>query len=160
MSRHRLALVLAAALLLAPLAAGTQSPPTPPPYHPGLGDLMLLTVQPRHLKIGLAGQHQNWAYAAFAVHELEQAFERIERQVPKWREFDIPSLIASTVKQPLDALEAAAKAKSAPQFDDAYRQLTAACNACHQSANLGMIVIQAPQSASPFANQDFRPQKP
>ena len=160
MSRHRLGFALATALLLAPLDAGSQNPPTPPTYHPGLGDLMTLTVQPRHLKIGLAGQQQNWAYAAYEVHELEEAFERIERQVPKWREFDIHALIASTVKQPLDALEAAAKAKSAPQFDEAYRQLTAACNACHQSANLGMIVIQVPQSASPFANQDFRPQKP
>ena len=160
MSRHRLAFVLAAALLLAPLAAGSQTAPTPPAYRPGLGDLMTLTVQPRHFKIGLAGAQQNWAYAAYEVHELEEAFERIERQVPKWREFDIPALIASTVKQPLDALEAAAKAKSTPQFDAAYRQLTAACNACHQSANLGMIVIRTPQSDSPFANQDFRPQKP
>jgi hypothetical protein len=159
MSRHRLGFVLAAALLLVPLAAGSQSAPTPPPYRPGLGDLMTLTVQPRHLKIGLAGEQQNWAYAAYEVHELEEAFERIGRLVPKWREFDIPNLIASTVKQPIDALEEAAKAKSAPQFDDAYAKLTAACNACHQSTNLGMIVIQAPKT-SPFANQDFRPRKP
>ena len=39
-----------------------------------------------------------------------EAFERIARQVPKWRDFDIGQLIAATVKQPLDDLEAAAKA--------------------------------------------------
>ena len=160
MSRHRFGFALAAALLLAPLAAGSQSAPTPPAYRPGLGDLMTLTVQPRHLKLGLAGEQQNWRYAAYEVHELEEAFERIARLVPKWRELDIASLIASTVKQPLDALEEAAKAKSRPQFDDAYAKLTTACNACHHSANLGMIVIQSPKTSSPFANQDFRPQKP
>jgi hypothetical protein len=159
MSRHRLGFVLAAALLLVPLAAGSQSTPTPPTYRPGLGDLMTMTVQPRHLKVGLAGEQHNWAYLAYEVHELEEAFERIARLVPKWREFDIPNLIASTVKQPIDALEEAAKTKSAPLFDDAYAKLTAACNACHQSTNLAMIVIQAPKT-SPFANQDFRPQKP
>ena len=159
MSRHRLAFVLAAVLLLAPLGADSQTAPTPPAYRPGLGDLMTLTVQPRHLKIGLAGEQQNWTYAAYEVHELEEAFERITRLVPKWRELDIASLIASTVKQPIDALEEAAKTKSAPLFNDAYAKLTAACNACHQSTNLGMIVIQAPKT-SPFANQDFRPQKP
>jgi hypothetical protein len=159
MSRHRLAFVLAAALLLAPLAAGSQSPTAPPAYRPGLGDLMTMTVQPRHLKVGLAGEQQNWAYAAYEVHELEEAFERVERLVPKWRDFDIAALVASTIRQPIEALEEAAKAKSPPLFNDAYEKLTAACNACHKSANLGMIVIQAPKS-SPFANQDFRPTKP
>ena len=40
----------------------------------------------------------------------------------------------------------------------AYGHLTDTCNACHQSANVGLVVIQVPKS-SPFANQDFRPQK-
>jgi len=159
MSRHRLAFVLATALLLAPLAAASQTAPTPPAWRPGLGDLMTMTVQPRHLKVGLAGEQQNWAYLAYELHELEEAVERVGRLVPKWRNLDIAALLASTVKQPIEALEAAAQAKSPSQFNDAYEKLTAACNACHQSANLGMIVIQAPKS-SPFANQDFRPQKP
>ena len=36
---------------------------TPPPYQPGMGDLMVTIVQPRHLKLGLAGQARNWDYA-------------------------------------------------------------------------------------------------
>ena len=111
------------------------------------------------LWIGLAGQEQNWAYARYEVHELEEALERVVRQVPKWREFDIAVLAASSVKQPIDDLEEAVEAKSPPRFDDAYAKLTAACNACHQSSNVGMIVIQVPKT-SPFANQDFRPVKP
>ena len=34
--------------------------PQPPTYRPGLGDLMTMTVQPRHIKLGLAGREKNW----------------------------------------------------------------------------------------------------
>ena len=151
LSRSILVLVLAL-----PAAAVAQ---TPAPYRPGLGDLMTMTVQPRHLKLGLAGQEKNWPYLVYEGHELEEAFERIAKQVPKWREFDIPQLLAATVKQPLDDLEAAAKANDGRRFDAAYRQLTDACNACHKSANVGVIAIKAPD-ASAFPNQDFRAPKP
>ena len=120
---------------------------------------MTMTVQPRHLKLGLAGQEKNWPYAVYEGHELEEAFERVAKQVPKWREFDIAPLIAATVKQPLDDLEAAAKASDGPRFDAAYRQLTDACNACHKSANVGVIAIKVPD-ASAFPDQDFRATKP
>jgi hypothetical protein len=158
MPRRRLAIApiapILAALLLATPAADAQDAP-PVAYRPGLGDLMTMTVQPRHLKVGLAGQEQNWAYLQYEVHELEEAFERIVKLVPKWREFDIAALVASSVKQPIEDLEQAAKVKAPPLFNDAYAKLTAACNACHQSANVGIIVIRAPRS-SPFSNQDFR----
>ena len=150
--RHSI-LILGLAL---PAAAAAQ---TPAPYRPGLGDLMTMTVQPRHLKLGIAGQEKNWPYAAYEGHELEEAFERIAKLVPKWREFDIPQLLAATVKQPLDDLEAAAKANDGRRFDAAYRQLTDACNACHKSANVGVIAIKVPD-ASAFPNQDFRAAKP
>jgi hypothetical protein len=120
---------------------------------------MTMTVQPRHLKVGLAGEEKNWPYLLYELHELEEAFDRIVKLVPKWRDHDIAALVASSVKQPIEELEEAAKVKSPPLVYDAYEKLTAACNACHQSANVGMIVIQMPRG-SPFANQDFRPQKP
>jgi hypothetical protein len=142
--------------LVLPAVAAAQ---TPAPYRPGLGDLMTMTVQPRHLKLGIGGQEKNWPYAAYEGHELEEAFERIAKLVPKWREFDIPQLLAATVKQPLDDLEAAAKAGDGQRFDAAYRQLTDACNACHKSANVGVIAIKVPD-ASAFPNQDFRATKP
>jgi hypothetical protein len=146
-------LVLALAL---PTAASAQ---TPPAYRPGLGDLMTMTVQPRHLKLALAGRDQNWAYAAYEWHELEESLERIATQVPKWRELDIGQLMAATVKQPLDDLEAAIKASDGQRFNTAFRQLTDACNACHKSANLAVIVIKVPDESA-FPNQDFRATKP
>lgn len=159
--RHAIALALATTALLMPLAAGGQgSPPEPPAYRPGLGDLMTMTVQPRHLKAGLAGQERNWALLAYEVHELEEALERVAKLVPKWRDLDIAALIEGATKAPIETLEEAAKARDAVRFNDAYARLTAACNACHQSAKVGMIVIQVPRGSSPFTNQDFRPAKP
>ena len=143
-------------VLAFPAAAAAQ---TPAPYRPGLGDLMTMTVQPRHLKLGSRRPGEELALCRYEGHELEEAFERIAKLVPKWREFDIPQLLAATVKQPLDDLEAAAKAGDGRRFDAAYRQLTDACNACHKSANVGVIAIKVPD-ASAFPNQDFRATKP
>lgn len=131
----------------------------PPTYRPGLGDLMTMTVQPRHLKVGLAGLEKNWAYAAYELHELQESFERVARIWPKWREVAIADLVMATTKEPMETLGQAIKAGDATKFADAYGRLTGTCNACHQSANVGVVVIQVPKT-SPFANQDFRPVKP
>ena len=116
-------------------------------------------MQPRHLTLGLAGQARNWDYADYAQHELEEALETVEKHIPKWRNLDIGQLMAATVKQPLEEVEKAVKAKNAVAFDAAYRQVTEACNACHRSANLPAIVIKVPD-ASAFPNQEFRVTRP
>ncbi|MBX9944534.1 MAG: hypothetical protein K2Y40_10690 [Reyranella sp.] len=149
-----MAMVLVAAL---PLGAAAQ---TPPPYQPGMGDLMVMTVQPRHLKLGLAGQARNWDYADFAHHELEESLENVEKHIPKWRDLDIVQLMAATTKQPLEAVEKAVKARNAAAFDAAFKQLTDSCNACHRSSNLPAIVIKVPDGSSAFPNQEFRPARP
>ena len=51
--------------------------PQSPSYRPGLGDLMTMTVQPRHIKLGIAGRENNWAFAAYELHELEEAAEKL-----------------------------------------------------------------------------------
>jgi hypothetical protein len=141
-------------------AAGVlaQANPPAPAYRPGLGDLMTMTVQPRHLKLGLAGQERNWAYAAYELHELEESFERVARSWPKWRQVEIAETIKATTTIPMARLDEAIKGKDAARFIEAYARLTETCNACHQSSNVGVVVIQVPK-ASPFTNQDFRPQK-
>src|SRR5271170_4426711 len=126
------------------------------PYHPGLGELMTAFVQPRHIKLGLAGNQQNWPYAAYELGELTETFDDVAQLVPKHGNLSIPEAIASTVKQPIAALDAAVKAMDAAAFAKAYADLTAACNGCHQSAGHPMIVIQVP-TVSAFPDQDFRP---
>jgi len=129
------------------------------PYHPGLGELMTAFVQPRHTKLGLAGAAQNWAYAAYELNELRETFEDVGRLVPKHAKLAIPPAIAATVTPAMATLDAAIKAKDQTGFTKAYADLTAGCNACHQSADHPMIVIQVPTAAA-FPDQDFRPQKP
>ena len=64
-------------------------------------------------------------------------------------------MITTTVKEPLAALDRAIKAEDGTQFVAAYGQLTAACNACHQSYDRAAIVIQ-PATVAAFPDQDFR----
>jgi len=126
------------------------------PYGPGLGDLMTATVQPRHTKLGLAAREGNWPYAAYELHELKEAFDRVAKTWPKWRTFSISEMMASVTKEPVAALDQAIKTGDSGRFTAAYEQLTAACNTCHRSADRGVIVIQSPTSSS-FPDQDFRP---
>jgi hypothetical protein len=130
------------------------------PYRLGLGEMMTAFVQPRHIKLGLAGAAQNWDYAAYELGELQETFEDIGKTILKHGTLAIPEAIASTVKPPLDAIDAAIKAKDGAAFTKAYGDLTTACNACHQSADHKMIVIQVPTvSGTAFPDQDFNPQK-
>jgi mono/diheme cytochrome c family protein len=127
------------------------------PYHPGLGELMTAFVQPRHIKLGLAGAAQNWPLAAYELGELRETFEDVGKLVPKHGGLAMPSAIAATVTPSLTTLAAAVKAKDAAAFAKGYAELTTGCNACHQSADHPMIVIQAPTGAAVFPDQDFRP---
>lgn len=128
------------------------------PYHPGLGELMTAFVQPRHIKLGLAGQAQNWDYAAYELAELKETFEDVGKMILKHGNLQIAPAIASTVTPAMDALDKATKAKDAAAFAKAYDDLTDACNACHKSADHPMVVIQVP-SAAAFPDQNFSPPK-
>jgi hypothetical protein len=140
-------------------STNTEETKSAAPYHPGLGELMTAFVQPRHIKLGLAGQAENWDYAAYELGELRETFEDVGKLVPKHGNLAIPPAIASTVTPAMAALDAAIKAKDPAAFAKAYAELTAGCNACHQSGDHPMIVIQVP-TVSAFPDQDFRPPKP
>src|SRR5215471_8636523 len=118
-------------LALPGAVSAQQSASAPVAYRPSLGDLMTMTVQPRHLKLGLAGEQQNWPYAAYELHELEEAFERVVLVSPKWRDFWLTDMVKSVLTDPMAALDRAIKVRDAGQFGAAYDQLTAACNTCH-----------------------------
>lgn len=157
---HALKAVLAAAVAIGWAAtAAAQTPAAPPPaFRPTLGDLMTAFVQPRHLKIGLAGQTRNWEYLAYERHELEETFEAIEKLVPRYRNASMEDLL-KMIEEPLKSLDTAIKARDAAAFDAAYAKLTDACNACHVATEHRMVVIQVPRAAM-FPNQNFAVPKP
>jgi hypothetical protein len=143
-----------------PLPAASQSqPPAAEPYRPGLGDLMTMTVQPRHIKLALAGRENNWAYAKYELHELQEAFERIVRVWPKYKRLPLGGVIDAIAKGPMAEIAKTIHDKNSEQFAAAYAALTEGCNACHEAANVGFVVIKVPDSAS-FPDQDFGRQKP
>ena len=158
--RLRITLAAGAALFLlalgsTPHAQAPASPPSPD-YHPSMGDLMTMAVQPRHTKLGLAGARGNWTYATYELAELRNAFARIARTIPIYGSTDTAAIIDAMTRTPLAALESAVKSADAQKFSSAYSQLTAACNACHASQAHAMVVIKAP-AESAYADQDFEP---
>lgn len=155
-----------AAILLAVLGlstvsmmAASQTAPPPQAYRPGLGDLMTMTVQPRHTKIAIAGREANWPLAKYELHQLQEALDRVVQNWPRWRGFPLGGMVEAVEKGPMAALAEAIEAKNAEQFGAAMGQLTEGCNACHQAANVGMVAIKTPDASS-FPDQEFRPAKP
>jgi hypothetical protein len=126
-----------------------------PDYHPSLGDLMTMAIQPRHTKLALAGEEGDWPYALYELSELRNAFARVARTVPIYRNIDMAAVIGALTTEPLQAVERAIKAQDAGQFKTAYAGLTTACNACHLSQDHAPVVIRVP-TANPYPDQDFR----
>lgn len=150
-----LAMAAAAAAICLVLSGGPgQAQTTQPDYHPSLGDLMTMAVQPRHIKLGLAGRARNWSYLTYEASELRNAFNRVARTVPSYRNQDMAGMVAANIKEPLDHMDAAIKARDGRRFDAAYAEVTHACNSCHQGLGHPEVVIQLPQ-ASMYPDQNF-----
>jgi hypothetical protein len=132
-----------------PAAVGSQ-----PDYHPSMGDLMTMAIQPRHIKLGLAGRNGNWVYAEYELSELRNAFARIARTIPTYRNADMTVVIGAMTTASLQSVEDSIRGKDVARFKTAYAQLTAVCNACHVSQDHAMVVIRVP-SGDAYPDQDF-----
>ncbi|HEX3972806.1 MAG TPA: hypothetical protein VHX19_15875 [Stellaceae bacterium] len=155
---RRLSIIILATALLQfgwPAAAQTDASPQGS-YRPGLGDMMTMTVQPRHIKLAEAARERNWTYAAYELHELQEAFDRIAAVWPEWQHYPIAAMIKFNLADPFAALETAIKASDSAKFDSAYKLLTESCDSCHQAAGREMVVIKVPGEAT-FPDQDFAP---
>jgi hypothetical protein len=164
MKRPIVASLLAIPVLIgASVMAASQSPPPQPQqqqaYRPGVGDLMTATIQPRHAKIMYAAREANWPLAKYELHQLQEALDRVVQAWPRWKGLPLGGMVEAVGKGPMAAVGEAIDAKDAAQFTKAFGQLSEGCNACHQAANVGFVVIKPPD-ASNFPDQDFRPVKP
>ena len=156
--KKMLAITLAAGLACGALAAVAfaQAPASgpQPDYHPSFGDLMTMAVQPRHIKLGLAGKARNWEYATYESSELRNAFGRIGRTIPTYRKQALPDMFASAILPSMDKLDAAIKAKNGAAFDAAYKEVTTSCNNCHVGLEHAFVVIREP-TTSPYSDQNL-----
>lgn len=121
-------------------------------YHPSFADLMTMAVQPRHIKLGIAGKARNWEYVAYEARELRNAFNRVARTIPTFNKQSMPDMFNANIMPAMDKLDAAIKAKDGAAFDAAYREVTTSCNNCHTGLDHAYIVIHEP-AASPYADQ-------
>ncbi|MHB2169994.1 hypothetical protein [Alsobacter sp. R-9] len=119
---------------------------------PTLGDIML-GIQLRHIKLWYAGRSGSWDLAEYELRHLLQGLGRAALLYA-----NIPVEQIQAVDAPMLELQSAIKARDAGRFVRVYRDVTSACNACHQAGAVGYIRIQTP-SASPFTNQ-FYPGRP
>src|SRR6516225_8495320 len=128
----------------------------PAPFNPQMSALMSMLIQPRHAKLGLAGKAENWPLARYALRELRQGFLVVSHAVPRWKGLPVPDLVDAAMTNPITRLDFAIKLRAPKQFDEAYGELTAACNACHGTTDNAFIVIKEPD-VSAFPNQEFQP---
>ena len=128
----------------------------PQPFNPQLSALMSMLIQPRHAKLGLAGQAENWALAGYMFKELKAGFGVVGCAVPRWKGLPVPDLIEASVEPTFAVLDFAIKAGEPRQFTESYAKLTQACNNCHTTMDHPFVVIKSPDASS-WPNQDFRP---
>jgi hypothetical protein len=153
----RLAIILGCGAALAICgAAGAAPAPAQPDYHPSMGDLMTIAVQPRHTKLGYGLRAHNWRYAAYEASELRHAFDRIAKTIPVYRDNDIAGAASQNMKAPLDTLDAAIKARNPGAAAAAYGKITKGCNSCHTSLEHPEVVIRTPAPGA-YPDQDFQP---
>jgi hypothetical protein len=135
---------------LSSIAAGQEaaSAPQATGYLPSISDLMIATIQPRHVRLWRAGQDRNWEFAAYELGNLHGAFDRLGHAHPVTQNISFPDMIASVTEQPFKELKSAIQSKDATAFTKAYADLTEACNSCHQALNHGVVEIVVPDRTS------------
>jgi hypothetical protein len=157
--------LLIAGLALAALAAPSVAQDTPfaqpvrpsdggPSYPPAprLADIMAF-IQFRYPKLWFAGQSKNYPLAGYELARIRDGLGDAA-----WHYANIPIEAVMMVAKPLDDLRHAIDAKDHAKFQRGFRDLTHACNGCHEKAQLGFIVVRPPESAA-FSDQDFTPAK-
>jgi hypothetical protein len=153
-------LALAAAPETAPNPEIAAAPATPTPvFTPGFSDLMLMLVQPRHLKLYYAGTQKNWELAAAESRGVRTALRRIAQAIPYYQGNGIDQAVEAIMAPAMQAVDESIAAAATTQFAKAYGDLTAACNGCHAYMEHPFIAIKVPDSTRPilFPDQAFRP---
>lgn len=144
----------AAAVVVAAQHSVEAAAPAVPPYAPGLGDFMTAYVQPHHTKLWLAGKAGDWALAAYEADELGETFDDVETYQAVWKGVPVAKLVDSILRPAIKQVQSAIALKNPDAFRNAYAGLTAACNACHVTAQHDFVHIVIP-SGNPFPDQSF-----
>ncbi len=147
----------------APTAPAAEPAPTEPAkagpksYVPGV-EVFMGVIQGQHAKLWYAGKARNWELAAFELGEIKEVMGDVQDLVPVFKNLPFADMLDAVIVKEVADLEKAIEARDFRKFAAGYDKLTAACNACHQGTEMGMVVIQRPTRPA-FFNQDFRRKK-
>jgi hypothetical protein len=155
--RLLLSVVLSCAFLGAAFAEDAPKPAKDGVYSPDLAELMAGT-QLRHFKLAFAGRMQNWELAEFEVLQMRRNFAAAAKYFPEVQGVPVAKLLREYSEPALDDISKSIKEKDFPALRKSFGRLTEACNACHKAAGMGFIRIRIP-TASPFSNQDYKPDR-
>lgn len=120
-------------------------------YKPGIGDIMG-NIQRHHNKLWFAGVNKNWDLADFAIHEIAESFEFLEKFQGNREEMKTINMIVPS----LEKLKKTIKEQNKEEFKEGYTVLSETCNACHSSTGFGFIKIIPPTNPS-LSNQKYKP---
>jgi hypothetical protein len=153
--RHVAITVAACAAVSLAALADEQKPANPQQgFAPRLNDMMVAT-QLRHFKLWYAGIVQNWPLAKYELTQIREAVDDTQRLFADRG----GSKMSAMMTPATDDLAAAIEAKDGKKFAGGYAKLTAACNACHETAGFGFIKIREPRlspiETSPFTDESF-----
>jgi len=126
-------------------------------YMPDLAELMTIT-QLRHLKLVYAAEASNWALANYEAGLVRKSLHAAAEFYPVFQNVPQGELIADVSDPALKEIDRSISARDRPALEKSLKDLTDACNSCHQQARIAFIVIRIPTS-SPFSNQVFPPQR-
>lgn len=126
-------------------------------YVPGVEQFMGVMLS-QHAKLWYAGKARNWELAEFELGEIKEVMGDVQDLVPVFKNLPFADMLDAVIVKEVADLEKAIASKNFKKFAAGYDKLTAACNACHQGTEMGMVVIQRPTRPA-FFNQDFRPKK-
>ncbi len=115
-----------------------------PAYRATLSDVMGALIQPRHIRLWLAGKTGDWALAAYEAQVLGGAFGRVAAAFPAYHGQAMTELVATFLTPGLVDVQAAISAHDAARFVAAYQTLTTGCGACHVATGHAAIVIKVP----------------
>lgn len=119
-------------------------------YKPGYG-VTMQSIQSWHLKLKAAVDEGNWYFAAYALEEIQEAFEYLVKYHPNKPETKSINII----KPSIDMLAQSISAQDVSLFNERYELLTQSCNACHMATEHPYIKIAVPDRHS-FYNIDFK----
>ncbi len=110
------------------------------------GGVLMMEVGLRVNALYFAGKKKNWDLAAYEMHELTEALEKLEITRPAMAGF-LGSFLAGPE---VASVNAAIAAQDKSAFKTAIRDMTNACMSCHTNFGKPFLVIKLGKSALPL----------